>query len=107
MSRPFRSRASSSRTSGFDTRKFQNMQQFENWSTYYQNRPLRKEAEVVISEFPRHPIIRYFENLGWESMLSLNKRVNVSWVKEFYANMDKNRSTAFTFHTWEIGRAHV
>ena len=103
MSRPSRSRASSSRSAGYDNRKFQNIQQFENWTTYYQNRPLRKEAEVVISDFPGHPVIRYFTDLGWDSMLSLNGKVNVSWLKEFYANMDKNRSTAFEFHSWVRG----
>ena len=79
------------------------MQQFENWSTYYQNRPLRKEAKVVIFDFPGHPVIQYFTDLGWESMLSLNGKVNVSWVKEFYSNMDKNSSTAFEFHSWVRG----
>ena len=103
MSRPSRTRASSFRSSGFDTKKFQNMQQFENWSTYYQNRPLRKEAEVVVTDFPGHPVIRYFNDLGWESMLSLNGKVNISWLKEFYSNMDKNRSTAFEFHSWVKG----
>ena len=36
-------------------------------------------------------------------MLSLNGKVNVSWVKEFYSNMEKNRSTAFEFHSWVRG----
>ena len=36
-------------------------------------------------------------------MLSLTGKVNVSWLKEFYANMDKNRSTAFEFHSWVRG----
>ena len=103
MSRPSRTHASSSRAPRMDSRKFQNVQQYENWSQFFQNRPLRKEAEVVVSDFLGHPVVRYFDDLGWNNMLSLNGRVNVSWVKEFYANMDKNRSTAFEFHTWVWG----
>ena len=33
----------------------------------------------------------------------MNGKVNVSWLKEFCANMDKNRSTAFVFHSWVRG----
>ena len=89
-----------------DSRCFQNVQQFENWSNNFQNRPLRKEAEVVVADFEGHRVLRYFDNLGWNNMISMNGMVNMSWIKEFYANMNKSQSTAFAFHTWVRG-SHI
>ena len=51
-------------------------------------------------------MVRYFDDLGWNDKLSLNGRMNVSWVKEFYANMNKSQSTAFAYHTWVRG-SHI
>ena len=40
-------------------------------------------------------------------MLSQRGLVNVSWVKEFYANINQSQSSTFSFHTWVRGTYFV
>ena len=40
-----------------DIRCFQTVDQYTNYVTYFQNRPLRKEVEVVLAEFEGNPVL--------------------------------------------------
>ena len=90
-----------------DTRCFQSVDQYTNYVTYFQNRPLRKEVEVVLADFAGHPVLRMFEDQGWTSMLVQFGLVNLSVVKEFYANLEHSRSSVFEFTTWVRGKRIV
>ena len=67
--------------------------------TYFQNRPLRKEVEVILNDFAGHLVLRMFDEQGWTSMLIQSGLVNLSLLKEFYANRDHSKSSGFEFNT--------
>ena len=90
-----------------DTRCFQTVEQFNRYVTFFQNRPLRKEVEVVLTDFEGHPVMQMFENQGWSALLTQSGLVNLSLLKEFYSNRDHIRSSAFEFVTWVRGKTIV
>ena len=63
--------------------------------------------EVVLGEFEGNPVLRMIEEQGWTSILVQSGLVNLSVVKEFYANLDYNRSSVFEFTTWVRGKRIV
>ena len=98
-----------------DIRCFQTVEQYNRYVTFFQNRPLRKEVEVILNDFVGHLVLRMFEEQGWSALLTQSGLVNLSLLKEFYSNRDHIRSSEFEFVTWvrgkrlviKIGRAHV
>ena len=80
-----------------DTRCFQTVEQFTRYVTFFQNRPLRKEVEVILNDFVGHPVLHMFEEQGWSALLTQSGLVNLSLLKEFYSNRDHIRSSAFEF----------
>ena len=47
-----------------DTRCFQTIEQYNRYVTFFQNRPLRKEVEVILNDFVGHPVLQMFEEQG-------------------------------------------
>ena len=90
-----------------DTRCFQTVEQYNRYVTFFQNRPLRKEVEVVLTDFVGHPVLQMFENQGWSALLTQSGLVNLSLLKEFYANRDYVRSSEFQFVSWVRGKTIV